>query len=42
MKKVKVDEFKCIGLTIQHNDQFTREVKKRVQAGRSSLREVSG
>ena len=38
----KVDEFKYLGSTVQGNCENGREVKKRVQAGWSSWRRVSG
>ncbi|XP_051780741.1 uncharacterized protein LOC127527129 [Erpetoichthys calabaricus] len=39
---VKVDEFKYLGSTVQSNGDVGREVKKRVQAGWSEWRRVSG
>uniref|UniRef100_A0A3B4CLA2 ribonuclease H n=1 Tax=Pygocentrus nattereri TaxID=42514 RepID=A0A3B4CLA2_PYGNA len=39
---VKVDDFKYLGSTIQSNGQCRKEVKKRVQAGWSGWRRVSG
>lgn len=39
---VKVDEFKYLGSTVQSNGECGKEVKKRVQAGWSGWRRVSG
>uniref|UniRef100_A0A3B4DPZ4 ribonuclease H n=1 Tax=Pygocentrus nattereri TaxID=42514 RepID=A0A3B4DPZ4_PYGNA len=39
---VKVDDFKYLGSTIQSNGQCRKEVKKRVQAGWSGWRQMSG
>ena len=39
---VKVDEFKYLGSTVESNGECRREVKKRVQAGWSGWRRVSG
>ena len=38
----KVQEFKYFGSTEQSNGECGKEVKKRVQAGRSGWRNVSG
>lgn len=39
---VKLDHFKYLGLTIQSNEQYTRDVKKTVQTGWSGCKRVSG
>ncbi|KAK3550206.1 hypothetical protein QTP86_021237 [Hemibagrus guttatus] len=38
----KVQEFKCLGSTVQSNGECGKEVKKRVQAGWNGWRKVSG
>ncbi|KAI5091615.1 hypothetical protein C0J45_18821, partial [Silurus meridionalis] len=38
----KVEEFRYLGLTVQSNGECVREVKKRVQAGWSGWRRVTG
>ena len=38
----KVDEFKYLGSMVQENGKCEREVKKRIQAGWSKWRKVSG
>ena len=38
----KVDDFKCLGSTVQSNGECGREVKKRVQAGWNGWRRMSG
>ena len=38
----KVDDFNCMGSTVQSNEHCGREVKKRVQAGWNGWRRISG
>ena len=41
-KVPRVKEFKHLGSTVQENDSYEREVKRRVQAGWNRWRKVSG
>ena len=38
----KVEDFKCLGSTVQSNGECGREVKKRVHAGCNGWRSMSG
>ena len=37
-----MDDFKCLGSTVQSNGECGREVKKRIQAGWNGWRRMSG
>ena len=42
VEMARVDEFKYLGSTVQSNGECGREVKKRLQAGWSGWRKVTG